>query len=175
MITEQDVLARLSEVCATVHQRYGIDLSGIEVTFDLRGRSAGQCRMYRNPTRPRTPADVVLRFNREMFTKNPEHLLQETVPHEVAHAVNWLRGGPNGHGLAWKSIAGALGCKGERCHDTPLTKARRVRKYVYVLASGLELRLTATKHKRLQAGSVYMARATCERITPEHYVREVME
>ncbi len=75
----------------------------IEVSFNLKGRTAG---MYRVKQRQRE-----IRYNPYIFSKYFEENINVTVPHEVAHFVTDILYGLNNikpHGAEWKSIMKAF-------------------------------------------------------------------
>ena len=47
-----------------------------------------------------------------------ESTVRNTVLHEIAHVLSYLRYGPDGkgHGRKWKMVAREIGCSGDRCH-----------------------------------------------------------
>lgn len=103
-------------------QKYQI--KGVNIRFDLRGTVAGQAGWKRAKTWSSAFSgskmdvyDFKLRFNTHYLNDNFEDMLNNTVPHEVAHLIDAIRHGKSGHGFLWKSIMRELGCKPERCHD----------------------------------------------------------
>ena len=80
-----------------------------EIGIGLRGRAAGMAYLE--------SFNIV--YNERLFLENPEHFINGTVPHEVAHIVATQLYGPRipGHGAEWKSVMKALGHAPQRCHD----------------------------------------------------------
>jgi SprT protein len=95
---------------------YDKDFEMPSVQFDLRGCTAGMayCQSWR------------LRFNNVLLSENYEDMLENTVPHEVAHlvarAISPYRIKP--HGNEWKAVMRAFGRKPERCHSYDVENAR---------------------------------------------------
>src|SRR5690606_26926054 len=122
-------------------------LPTIRIKFDLKGRCAGQAG-YR-------PGEYFVRFNREALRVDWEHMVKETIPHEIAHIVAYAKPelGAKGHNAGWKRIAWALGCKGERCHTMKLTPARKTTRtrYFYRTDRGTELLVGPKHHANIQA------------------------
>ncbi len=99
-------------------------------------------------------------INMVLFSENVKDYLDNTIPHEVAHAFqrhiygqytygNGKRVMP--HGNEWKRIMLALGKSPKRCHnyDTSNAAQRTVsRDYVYV-CNCRSHNLTAIRHKRI--------------------------
>lgn len=148
--------------------KYGA-LPELDIRFDLKGRAAGMAG-YRG-------GRFYVRFNREAMELNWEHMVQETIPHEIAHIVAFAKPslGAKGHNPAWRAIAQSLGCKGERCHTMNLTPARKVRRYFYKLDSGMELMVGPKHHKQIQllgkAAGIKVKR-TGERLDRHHFKTE---
>lgn len=119
------------------------------VRFDLRGRAAGVT-VYK---RKRTDVGVI-RLNAELLVTNPDDMLNETVPHEVAHAAaRWFHGTRiKPHGWEWRAIMHAFGKQPSTCHDLPTRPARRVTYYPYVCACPAPNYLSAIRHGRVQRG-----------------------
>ena len=79
---QQQIRDRVAQCIALAEQKFGISMPTVDVRFDLRGRAAGMACMRGN--------QFFLRFNvghMKLGGKTWEHLLNETVPHEVAHSV----------------------------------------------------------------------------------------
>lgn len=53
-------------------------------------------------------------LSRHLVELNSESEVEETILHEIAHA---LVGPRHGHDLVWKKKALAIGCNGKRCYD----------------------------------------------------------
>lgn len=141
---------------------------------NLKGNSAGQATLRRG--------ELILRFNIEAIEKAYTDMVEDTIPHEVAHLVCFLDPtyGKN-HNQGWSDMAKSLGGSGERIHKIRLSKARRVRRYCYVLSDGSELALTKDQHLKLQEGrSTFHARdchtlsGTCLPIFKDHFVKEML-
>ena len=121
----------------------------------MRGRAAGQA----------VPGRWEIRLNRDLLRTHPEHLVKQTVPHEVAHLVDFAlhpenfvrrRGARRSpHGPHWQAIMRLFGVPAERCHSLPTLAARkqlkpRVRmRYVYRCVPCDRLALIGPKHHRL--------------------------
>jgi len=95
-----------------------------------------------------------------------QQMLDQTLPHEVAHLIApklynpYLHGFDRnkgwGHGRAWKYTMRLLGLQPDRCHDmsTEGVKVRNVRR-PYIYSCGCpdkEFAITARMHNRMQSG-----------------------
>jgi predicted SprT family Zn-dependent metalloprotease len=155
-----DIVNRCGEVVADANRLFGTQLSP-QINFDLRGRVAGMASWYRL----NTPGGFVLtkqivKFNREMIMGSGFlHILQHTVPHEVAHLVCAARPelGRN-HNPGWRRVCMALGGNGQRCHSEEVAYAHGT--YVYIATCGTRVTLSKTIHSRIQAGQNRYLRKT---------------
>lgn len=123
---------------------YGVyELEDTEISYDLKGQCAGQA-IHRQ-------GNYSLRFNLEAIEKDFDEMVNETIPHEVAHLVCYVRPslGRN-HNRGWKSVCQKLGGNADRTHSIELSRARKVKRFVYILDDGSELKLTKGKHQKVQ-------------------------
>lgn len=49
---------------------------------------------------------------------NSEEQVKDTILHELAHALDWVRNKKSWHGYSWKRICVEVGAKPERCYKT---------------------------------------------------------
>ena len=119
-----------------------------DIRFDLRGRSAGQA--------GRDRGQWVMRFNRDMMVNQSwDHLINDTVPHELAHIICMANQLDRGHGYLWAMTCRELGGNGERCHTEAVTYAKG-NTYVYTTSTGKTYNVSQVKHRRIQGGSSYV-------------------
>lgn len=71
-----------------------------------------------------------IRLSRPLFhaLEDPYEML-ETVLHEIAHGVAWLKYRDRGHGHTWKMIAQSMGIAPERCRDAVIDESKLRYKY----------------------------------------------
>lgn len=144
------VRARCGEMVEKIKALYGMDLSQVRISFDLRGRSAGKAggAGYSLPGSAYT-----VKFNRDMLTRAAfEHVIQETVPHEYAHVVCFMNTslGRN-HDYGWARVCRALGGSGERCHEEEVVYGKGLT-YEYITNKGQKVRLSEKRHRYVQQG-----------------------
>lgn len=154
---EADLWRRRAEVLC------GVELPPIAVTFDLRGRAAGQYRVrdgYRS-----------IRFNPYIFARYFDDSLAVTVPHEVAHyAVDVLYGAVRvrPHGEEWRAVMGLLGvdARASGCYDLSGMPVRRQRRFRYRCDCRTH-ELTTCRHNRIVRGqAVYHCRRCGAELIP---------
>lgn len=143
------VRKRVKEVAAKAKDLYGVDLSKAAVSFNLRGRVAGWagCKICAGHR------EVYFRFNRELISgKHFEDILEETVPHELAHGVCYLR--PElgrKHDGGWRRVCLALGGNGQTRHDYDVVVKGR---WDYITNLGHKVSITTRHHNHVQMGGV---------------------
>ena len=155
MSRQSIILEKFNELVADANAMFNIQLPHIEVKFNLRGRSAGQAIAKRKFGSFTTEYSV--RFNRDMIEGSGfEHILEETVAHELAHIVCYVTGKDNGHGKVWKAVCIALGGSGARCHREEVTPARITEQFLYNTTCGKVVKVGKIRHNRIQNdGKVY--------------------
>ena len=85
-----------------------------KITFDLKGQIAGRA-YYKG--------DWKIRYNLIYSQKFFPQFLKETVPHEVAHLLEYLIYGKTGHKQHWKMIMRDFGISNaSRCHRYHILK-----------------------------------------------------
>lgn len=161
--------AKVIDCLNQARQMYG-HIGNVEIKYDLRGRAAAQAQRRYNR--------LILRFNVEAIEKSYDDMVNETIPHEVAHIVAFAfpNLGAKNHNHGWKRIARSLGSNADRCHTIQLTPARRrqrAARQIYRLDSGREILVGPTQHKRIQQGAKYNVKMTGESIEAHYYVGPV--
>lgn len=153
----EQIKQKVQQCIQTAEAKFGIKMPNVQVRFDLTGRAAGMAGMQYGM--------FYLRFNTthmRMGGQTWEHLLNDTVPHEVAHTVcqAFPKFGRN-HNDGWKRVCVALGGNGRRCYgeaDAPEAIAA-MRPYVYITTNGHEVRVTKVIHSKIQTrGASYSYR-----------------
>jgi predicted SprT family Zn-dependent metalloprotease len=144
------IKARCGEVVEKIKALYGMDLSQVRISFDLRGRAAGKAggRGYRLPGH-----NYYVKFNRDMLTREAfEHVIQDTVPHEYAHVVCYMDPGKGkNHDYGWARVCRELGGSGARTHDEEVVYGKGIT-YEYTTDRGHKVRLSDKRHRYVQAG-----------------------
>jgi predicted SprT family Zn-dependent metalloprotease len=149
---------KTAEVVAKAESLYGVKLNPLSTSFNLRGRVAGwasckACRTGQGKT-------FGLRFNRNLILgdKHYQDILDETVPHEVAHLVCYADPslGKN-HDRGWKRVCIAIGGNGKTRHeyDTKIQGSG----WDYMTDLGHRVTVNAKTHRRIQeSGRVFRYR-----------------
>ena len=142
---QQQIIDKCKEVYETATRLYGVDMSRVTIHFDLKGRAAGMA--------CRRGAQHYMRFNRDMLTREAfEHVINDTVPHEIAHIVCFMKPqyGRN-HDAGWARVCRALGGNGERTHKEEVVYGKGTT-YEYITDRGHKVRMGDRHHAIVQAG-----------------------
>ena len=169
-----------------IEQHYKCSMPIFEIQFRKLGRTLGRCgAKYKvdlakvNPLllltlpkreRRRLTWEVdknrapVITLNPEYFTDNKTRMLNETIPHEVAHgACEWIYG-PDaiGHGPRWREVMTVLGlpanrlaCGTDKTNVTTRLRKPRAKDYGYRCKCDRILFLSKTVHNRILQGGIY--------------------
>lgn len=138
---------------------FGKGVVAPEVMYDLVGRAAGQAVYDRFGKSPH-----VIRINPILLNENEEYIINQTVPHEMAHVVvnqfynaRGIRVGS--HGAEWKRVMRHFGLQPDRCHNLDTTSVRAIRGGVeyHFHCNCLErvYKLSKTKYNRYVDGVSY--------------------
>jgi len=157
MTPMEQIQAKCKHVVERAKELYGMDLSQVRVSFDMRGRAAGKAggRGYRMPG-----SAYYVKFNRDMLTREAfDHVHNDTVPHEYAHIVCFMdpsKGKNHDHG--WARVCQQLGGTGARTHREEVVHGKGAT-YEYTTDRGHKVRLGDKHHRKVQAGSTLRFRA----------------
>jgi predicted SprT family Zn-dependent metalloprotease len=156
-------IARIWEVVEMANKKFGTNINKSNLTIDLgmKGNSAGQASIKCVNGRSAKLKDhdelaLRLRLNAVAIQEHLEDTLNDTIPHEVAHLVNFYdhyvpgrKHSGNAHDAGWTRIAMALGCTGERTHTLEL----RTNVFDYTLNDGSQVKIGPKHHKKIQNGA----------------------
>ena len=168
----------LTRCLAIANLHFGLNLLRPALVFDLKGNVAGSA----NPGRWR------IRLNPAYFKNHPRESVETTVPHELAHLVDFVlhpenfvpngrargRGRRSLHGPTWKQIMRLFGANPERCHRMGPSPGRRItRRYLYRCPlCQTEVAVGPRHHASLQKPHVSARLVDCgHRITSENCIR----
>ncbi len=142
----QQVIDKCKAVMALASEKYGVNLSQVGIRLDLKGRAAGMA--------CRRGTQYYMRFNRDMMGREAfDHLLNNTVPHEIAHIVCMMNPalGRN-HDSGWERVCVALGGSGATRHKEEVVNGKGYT-YEYTTTLGHKVRVGDRHHKAIQGGS----------------------
>lgn len=167
---ESRVAERFSEVVSMAEQKYGAFTFKPKLTVvSSKGRSLGVAKV-----RAYNLYEIVVNVR---YVDQPGHLdyqLSETIPHEVAHIVEHKLRGRLGHSAHWRRYYRELG--GEKIArlancGVQIEKARRTRRYLYILPNAGEKWVTAKYHNAIMRGQRCLDRPTGDHYRSDYYQR----
>lgn len=151
MTPREQVLAKCKEVVELAKTKYGVDMSRVRISFDLRGKAAGKAHglKYRDPVL----SNYIVKFNCDMLSREAfDHVLNATVPHEYAHILCFINPdlGKN-HDAGWERVCLALGGSGATRHREEVVFGKGTT-YEYTTDKGHKVRLSDRHHASVQRG-----------------------
>jgi hypothetical protein len=148
-LQQTQVRAKCNEVFAKAKAFWpDMNFDNVGIRFDLKGRAAGMACRRANA--------YYMRFNADMLTRDAfDHVLNNTVPHEIAHIVCMMNPklGRN-HDAGWTRVCRLLGGNGERCHSEEVVYGKGDT-YEYTTDRGHAVRVSSTIHRKIQRGVEY--------------------
>jgi len=149
------VETKILEIMEFLQKRYPHKNLKLPVyNFKQSGAVAGRAYSFENK----------MELNPDYFVSDLKDMIDQTIPHELAHLVSYQLYGlaGSGHGRYWKSVMqsmASLGVECKRCHDMDMThvKTRKVNKphkYVCLCHNRIH-NLTNLKHNKIQRGCGY--------------------
>lgn len=174
MATQTQIKAKVRECVKLAKDLYGFDVKydDIKIEFKGKGQAAASAWWKATPF----GRQYGLKFSTESANLDSNEMLNDTVPHEVAHLVCMADPtlGKN-HDYGWKRVCIALGGTGARTHSQVLTKARYKAQYEYRLGStGQTTKVGPKIHKNIQVRLVtYTHRATRVKFGKDDFVRKI--
>lgn len=148
MTTKEIILQKVEESFKKAEAFYGKTFSRPdEYIWKRNGSVAGFCR--------HSPRKKAFMFQLDLAEKNMDDYINQVVPHEVAHYIQFEHYGyynNKPHGRQWKFVmVQVMGIPAIRCHEYDLgeTKTRQFKKVVYV-CDCQEFSVTLKLHNKMQ-------------------------
>lgn len=134
---------------------YGLEeeMARVDIRIDIRGhRVAGQA--------GRKHGQFFLRFHPDAIAKYYEDMVENTIPHEIAHLVCFMRPdlGKN-HDSGWKRVCRALGGDDSRCHSMEFGEKPKRKECWYRTTTGDLVDIGPIRHAKLQKNPYLTYRA----------------
>lgn len=165
------IINRIHEVILKADNE--LNLSGkvsdynLTVDFPKSSRYLGRAGMKKNNQSGKF--DLKIELNKNALEEKFEHMMEDVIPHEVAHLVCFVNYFVKGikvkpHGKEWKAICTRLGgkpssiCK-EKFSTLESAKKRAIYRYAYTLDDGSTVLIPGPTHKKIQLGKLYSTRS----------------
>ena len=103
------------EECVRIYHALGINMPMPTLSFDLRGRTAGEAYLERHH----------IRLNAVLLNENKDAFIDRTVGHEVAHLAARTAHGRDisAHGVEWQKMMRLIKQEPSRCHSFDTTNS----------------------------------------------------
>lgn len=166
---KSQIEARVLECMEIVRAKFRLtEFQNPSVHFDVSGTKGGFAKYQ----------DWSIHFNLDLAKNNMEQYLNQTVPHEVAHLVDFKKYGGWGHKRTWKAIMiHVFGLKPDRCHsmDVSEVKTRKYDTYIYTCnCPSLEHKIKTNLHKKMSVlGKNYRCGRCMNRISFKSYAGKI--
>ena len=177
MATQAQIKAKVKECIKLAKELYGFDIAykDIDITFKSKGQAAAQATCMENRV-TKERHSFGLKFSTESASLDSNEMLNDTIPHEVAHLVcYWNDSLGDNHDYGWKRVCIALGGTGARTHSQVLTKGRYRTQYEYRLGNtGKTAKVGAKAHKNIQVrGCTYTNNKTRIKFGKDDFIRTI--
>lgn len=155
---EKAVREKMEQTLDICRKHYRNDIPTPPLKFVQLGRRAG-VHHYKFNRLSNTAHSHELRINPDFFKKYYDDMLNNTVPHEVAHYIAVFLYGRHqggGHGWRWREVMAVVGIKAaERCHQYDMegvkVRAGKEAPFKYSCRCDSPHMVTRTVHQRHQA------------------------
>lgn len=156
---ESRVRQRLSELVRQASAKLGKPIPPPTVSFDLRGRTAGQAFLAKNH----------IRLNAVLLAENIVDFMEDTIPHELAHLLTHRVYGrrASAHGPEWQHMMrDVFNVAPSRCHrlDTTRASVSKAEWMYHCGCPGKVHELTARRHNTIQRGGAYLCKLCGSRL-----------
>ena len=133
---------------------FGLKDKAVEITFNLKGRSAGMYRVRSGTGLIFSRQQREIRYNPYIFSKYFEDNYATTIPHEVAHYVTDIIYGLKNikpHGKEWKAVMHAFGADASVTADYDLAGIPLKKRSVFTyLCDCREHQLSSIRHNKIK-------------------------
>ena len=133
---------------------FGLKDKAVEITFNLKGRSAGMYRVRSGTGLIFSRQQREIRYNPYIFSKYFEDNYTTTVPHEVAHYVTDIIYGLKNikpHGKEWKAVMHAFSADASVTADYDLAGIPLKKRSVFTyLCDCREHQLSSIRHNKIK-------------------------
>lgn len=112
---QKRVIGKTLETLARAKIIWGREFIKPRVVIETAGKSTAGRATYK---------ENLIQINWHFLLHNEEYVINQTLPHEIAHLVSWQLWGREGagHGAKWIEVMVKLGLEPSRCHSMNLKK-----------------------------------------------------
>lgn len=145
-------------------KKFGIDRVpvNIPIVYKTKSVAAGKAHVtfsHRFGFRPEM-TECCININPVLLNENIEYVVNQTVPHEVAHVVAYsvYSNAIRGHGIEWSNIMRLFGCEPNRCHQLNVSSINQIRNrknYTVNCTCGKLLEISSNRATKMKNGKSY--------------------
>jgi len=166
---QQRINNKIAACLQVANQKFNRTFPMPKVAYDCRGLKAGVAKLQL----------YSVHFNPIFLNENVEEMIENTVPHELAHLIDWevyqkhqqyYGRRMSAHGHTWKSIMRLFGATPTRCHsyNTSNAQERVKNKFHYKCsACGHDIFMGPVRHRKAQNGTTYWGKC-CRQSGPDY-------
>ncbi len=124
-----------------------------KICFDVKGTKGGFADFK----------DMSIHFNLDLARTNGEVYINQTVPHEIAHLIDFQKYKGWGHKRTWKMIMQyVFGLEPKRCHNYDVSEVKKKKYDTYIYACKCrEHKVKSNMHKKIALNRSKYSCATC--------------
>ena len=128
------ILEEAQELALLHIEDKGIDKAGFGFKFENCKATLGRCHY----------TTKMIALSKWYVEENVENDIEDTILHEIAHALSWIHDGVTGHGKVWKKWCRKIGAVPQRCRKRDLNRPKDHYKYLDTCSCGT----TYYKHRK---------------------------
>ena len=161
---QQRIQSVVNDCLNKARQTFGVDRVPLEIPIVYKTKSvaAGKAHVtfsHRLGFRPEM-IEWCININPVLLNENIEYVVNQTVPHEVAHVVAYsvYSNAIRGHGVEWSRIMRLFGCEPNRCHElnvSTINQLRNRKNYTIQCTCGKLLEITSNRATKMKNGKSY--------------------
>lgn len=151
----QAVCNKIAELYHIVKREMDFEMPDIDIRFNSRLKTTAGRAHYRRSMETVDGRAIIRRvptlidFHPGLAYQDWHEFINDTVPHEYAHAVDYAYFNNSGHGATWKHIMRLFGREPKRCHNLDTSKWRAKRPFIWKCNCDTPHYVTKQKHRTL--------------------------
>jgi len=174
---QQTVIDETHSYIRRAAELFGMKHKDVDISFNLKGRSAGMYRVKSNKRRMFSRLKIgqhrEIRYNPYIFSKYFDDNVATTIPHEVAHYVTDVLYGLKNirpHGKEWKAVMLAFGADDSVTADYDLSGIPLKKQAVFIYQCDCrEHQLSTTRHNKIKRQRYQYSCKYCKQLLHEKH------
>lgn len=162
---QNEISARINALLKMANEKFLINLDNVQIDFSLKGLAAGQVVIDGNL--------ITVRINSDALVDYYDFIYAETLPHEVAHLVQYALEGYLSHDAKWKTYCELLGGTPTRTHSLGLKPTRKQKQWLYKVGDETHI-LSTIRHNRIQQKGIEYRTNSGNKLGKAHFIQELI-